>query len=225
MFTHIEKQVHKLERFEDEDGRKYQTPTGEKYPSITTVLGETSDKSALFAWKKRVGEEKANAISQAATTRGTAMHQLCEDYLSNEPLSDDNVAGNFMFLGIRPALDRIDNVRLLEAPLFSNALKVAGTVDCIAEIDGKLSVIDFKTSRKPKSEDWIEDYFMQAAFYNMAYYEMYDELPKQFAILISVQDGTYQEFIKSGKEMIYWTERLKTRIAMYYNKVEERKNG
>lgn len=225
MFKHIKREVLDLPRFEDEDGRKYQTPDGEKYPSITTVLGETADKSALFAWKKRVGEEKANAISLAATTRGTAMHQLCEDYLSNEPLSDDNVAGNFMFLGIRPALDRIDNVRLLEAPLYSNALKVAGTVDCIAEIDGKLSVIDFKTSRKPKSEDWIEDYFMQAAFYNMAYYEMYDELPKQFAILISVQDGTYQEFIKSGKEMIYWTERLKTRIAMYYNKVEERKNG
>jgi ATP-dependent exoDNAse (exonuclease V) beta subunit len=225
MFTHIEKQVHKLERFEDEDGRKYQTPTGEKYPSITTVLGETSDKSALFAWKKRVGEEKAAAISLAATTRGTAMHQLCEDYLSNEPLSDDNVAGNFMFLGIRPALDRIDNVRLLEAPLFSHSLKVAGTVDCIAEIDNELAVIDFKTSKKPKNEEWISDYFMQAAFYFTAYYEMYSEMPKKIAILISVQDGTLQEFYIDGKDVIPWVERLKNRIAMFYNKVEERKNG
>ena len=225
MFTHIEKKVLDLPRSEDEDGRKYQTPDGIKYPSITTVLGETADKSALFAWKKRVGEEKAAAISLAATTRGTAMHDLCEQYLSNETLSNDSVAGNYMFLGIRPALDRINNVRLLEAPLYSDALKVAGTVDCIAELDNKLAVIDFKTSRKPKSEAWIEDYFMQAAFYNMAYYEMYKELPKQLSILISVQDGSYQEFTKSGKDMIYWTERLKTRIAMYYNKIEERKNG
>ena len=225
MFTHIKMEKLSLNRIDGENSRKYETPNGEKYPSITHVLGETSDKSALFAWKKRVGEEKAAAISLAATTRGTAMHQLCEDYLSNEPLSDDNVAGNFMFLGIRPALDRIDNVRLLEASLYSDALKVAGTVDCIAEIDGKLSVIDFKTSRKPKNEDWIEDYFMQAAFYAVAYHERYNELPKQLVIMISIQDGSYQEFIIEGKDIIKWVEKLKTRIAMYYNKVEERKLG
>jgi hypothetical protein len=225
MFKHLDMKKLTLNRIDAEDGRKYETPNGKKYPSITTVLGDTADKSALFAWKKRVGEEKAAAISLAATTRGTAMHQLCEDYLSNEPLSDDHVAGNFMFLGIRPALDRINNVRMLEASLYSDALKVAGTVDCIAEIDGKLSVIDFKTSKSPKKEEWISDYFMQAAFYCVAYHEIYEELPKQLAILISVQNGTYQEFIVEGKDMIYWVERLKTRIEMYYNKVEESIKG
>jgi len=225
MFKHIDMEMLSLNRIDAEDGRKYETPNGEKYPSITTVLGDTADKSALFAWKKRVGEEKAAAISLAATTRGTAMHQLCEDYLSNKPLSDDNVAGNFLFLGIRSTLDRIDNVRLLEASLYSDKLKVAGTVDCVAEIDGKLAVIDFKTSRSPKQKEWISDYFMQAAFYCVAYHEIYDELPKQLAILISVQNGTCQEFVVEGKEIIYWVERLKTRIDMYYNKVQESIKG
>jgi len=225
MFKHIDMEMLSLNRIDAEDGRKYETPNGEKYPSITTVLGDTADKSALFAWKKREKKEKAAAISLAATTRGTAMHQLCEDYLSNKPLSDDNVAGNFLFLGIRSTLDRIDNVRLLEASLYSDKLKVAGTVDCVAEIDGKLAVIDFKTSRSPKQKEWISDYFMQAAFYCVAYHEIYDELPKQLAILISVQNGTCQEFIVEGKEIIYWVERLKTRIDMYYNKVQESIKG
>lgn len=238
-FTHKWASIPKLKQITKPEGRRYLIEGTEVYyPSITTVLGGTADKSALFEWRKRVGEQKANAISRAATTRGTSMHKLCERYLKNEPVDapmptaaedlefqeitkGDWSAGQLMFSGIRPTLDKIDNVRLLEKGLYSHRLKVAGTVDCIAEFNGDLSVIDFKTSRRPKKIDNIDDYFMQGAFYFNAYYEITEELPKQIAILISVQDGTCQEFIMKGKDVIYWTKELEKRIEMYYNKVDK----
>lgn len=207
------------------------------YPSITTVLGKTSDKTALFEWRKRVGEEKANAVARAACSRGTSMHKLCERYLLNEQIDappptveedkdfedvnkGDWTAGQLLFTGIRPALDRMDNIRALEVGLFSHALKIAGTVDCIAEMDGVLSVIDFKTSKREKSEDKIQDYFMQGAFYFAAYHEITGELPKQIKILISVTGGGLQEFTLQGKQIIHWTEELKKRMEAYNRYVD-----
>ena len=181
------------------------------------MLGATSDKTALFEWRKRVGEEQANKISAMATRRGTSMHKLCEQYLRNEEVEDDNIDGNFLFNGIRPILDRIDNVRCLETPLFSHTFGVAGTVDCIAELDNTLAVIDFKTSNRPKKSEWIEGYFIQACFYWAAYSEITGEIPKRAAILISVQDGTTQEFVLSGSEIKKYTEELKKRVETYYN--------
>lgn len=200
------------------------------------MLGGTADKTSLFEWRKRVGEEKANAISRAAVTRGTSMHKLCERYLLNEPVEapkptaaedlefaeitqGDWTAGQLMFSGIRPALHKLDNVRLLEKGLFSHRLTVAGTVDCIAEHDGILSVIDFKTSRRPKKKEGISDYFMQGAFYLQAFQEITGEMPKQIVIMVSVQDGTYQEFIVKGSEVVHWCKELDKRIeTFYYNR-------
>ena len=227
-------QTENLKQINTPEGRRYSGEGGFKYPSITTVLGKTDDKTALFEWRKRVGEEKANAISRNATRRGTSMHKLCERYLKNEEVDapkptaaqdlefedigdGDWTAGQLMFSAIRPLLNRIDNVRILEKPLVSHALRVAGTVDCVAEVDGTLAIIDFKTSRRPKSKNHIEGYFMQGAFYFAAYYEMTKELPKQIAIMISVQDGTNQLFQISGREIIHWTEKLKERINLYYS--------
>ena len=181
------------------------------------MLGATSDKTALFEWRKRVGEEQANKISAMATRRGTSMHKLCEQYLNNEPVEDDNIDGNLLFRTIRPTLDRIDNVRCLETPLYSHTFRVAGTVDCIAELDGNLAVIDFKTSNRPKKSEWIEGYFIQACFYWAAYSEITGEIPKRAAILISVQDGSKQEFILGPKDIIKYTEELKKRVGTYYN--------
>jgi len=222
----------KLQQLNLPEGRRYETDDHRRFPSITTVLGDTADKSHFFEWRKRVGEEKANAISRAAASRGTSMHKLCERYLLNEdvmaemPHDDefaditegDWTAGQLMFRHIKPALDRMDNIRVLEGRLFSKALGVAGTVDCIAEIDGKLSVIDFKTSRRMKYKDGIEDYFLQGCFYFSAYYEMTGELPKQVAILISVQDGTLCEYVINGRELIEYTEKLKKRIRQWHYK-------
>lgn len=236
-FEHDWVETQTLKQINTEAGRRYATDTGQRYPSITTVLGKTKDMSGLIAWRKRVGEEKANAISRAATTRGTSMHKLCERYLSNEPVEapmptaaedlefqditkGDWSAGQLMFSGIRPLLDRVDRVRILEKALVSHTLKVAGTVDCVAEFDNELSIIDFKTSRRPKKKENIDDYFMQGAFYFSAFYELTGELPKQIAIMISVQDGSNQLFTARGKEIIQWTEQLKKRIETFYENLE-----
>lgn len=236
-FNHCLVELPKLKQINTPEGRRYSIEGTEfRYPSITSVLGGTADKSGLHEWRKRVGEEKANAISRAATTRGTSMHKLCERYLLNEDVQapkptaaedlefetiteGDWSAGQLMFSSIRPLLDRCDNIRILEKALYSHRLKVAGTVDCIGELDGELAVIDFKTSRRPKRKENIEDYFMQGAFYFNAYYEITGELPKKISILISVQDGTCQEFTLTPKEVIHYTKELEKRIEMFYNKV------
>jgi genome maintenance exonuclease 1 len=140
--------------------------------------------------------------------------------LSNEVLDlSADTTGELLFRSIRPQLDHIDNVRCLETPLFSHILKVAGTVDCIAELDGKLTVIDFKTSTKPKKTEWIEDYFMQGCFYLIAYREITQEMPEQISILISVQDGSIQNFTLTKKDIIHYTNMLKERIEEYYGSI------
>ncbi len=215
-FKHNWVTLPKLKQINSEDGRKYAVNEKVKYPSITTVLGKTKDLSYLKEWRKRVGEEHANKVTAAATSRGTSMHKLCEDYLLNQDLDDlGSTSGELLFRGIRPYLDRIDNVRALESGLFSHKLHVAGTVDCIADYDGELTIIDFKTAKSAKRESYIHDYFMQGAFYFTSFYELTGELPKQILVLISVQDGSVQEFFVKGKEIIYWTEQLKERIKKY----------
>ena len=216
-FNHLWKEIPKIKQKNGgENGRVYEINQKTSYPSITTVLSKTSDKSSLVKWRKRVGEEQANKVTKAATTRGTSMHKLCEDYLLNEPLDDlGSTSGEFLFRGIRPELDLIDNVRCLETPLYSNILKVAGTVDCIAEYKGKLSIIDFKTSNRTKKVEWIKDYFLQGCFYFIAYRELVGEMPEQVCILISVQDGSKQIFTLSKKDIIKYTNQLKERITLY----------
>ena len=215
-FKHNWVTLPKLKQINSDNGRKYAVDEETKYPSITTVLGKTKDLSYLKEWRKRVGEEHANKVTAAATSRGTSMHKLCEDYLLNQDLDDlGSTSGELLFRGIRPYLDRIDNVRALESGLFSHKLHVAGTVDCIAEYDGELTIIDFKTAKAAKRESYIHDYFMQGAFYFTSFYELTGELPKQILVLISVQDGSVQEFFVKGKEIIYWTEQLKERIKKY----------
>lgn len=215
-FKHNWVTLPKLKQINSEDGRKYAIDAEVKYPSITTVLGKTKDLSYLKEWRKRVGEEHANKVTAAATSRGTSMHKLCEDYLLNQDLDDlGSTSGELLFRGIRPYLDRIDNVRALESGLFSHKLHVAGTVDCIADYDGELTIIDFKTAKAAKRESYIHDYFMQGAFYFTSFYELTGELPKQILVLISVQDGSVQEFFVKGKEIIHWTEQLKERIKKY----------
>ena len=213
MFNHLE--TNKLPELECETlptGRTYLTPEGNKYPSITTVLGNLS-KAGIIAWRKRVGEEVANKISTQAATRGTAVHQLAEDYLNNEEdWSKGAMPSNlFSFNQIKPILDkRVDNIWAQEVPLYSDKFKIAGRVDCIAEFDGELTIIDFKTSRKPKKEEWIENYFMQAAFYAAAFYERTGVAIKRFAIIITVDDNEPQVF--TGKTFDHLPKLLDARI-------------
>ena len=159
-----------------EQGRRYITPSGDAYPSVTTVLSEYN-KKAILEWRQRVGAEQANKISRVAANRGTRVHSLCENYLLNKltELKEQSLMPDVkqMFSSIKPIMDtNIGNVYATEQALYSNVMKLAGRVDCIADWQDELAVIDFKTSSKPKKEEWITNYFMQCA----AYAEMFTEL-------------------------------------------------
>jgi hypothetical protein len=198
MFNHVEHDVvlPKLTRKTTEAGRRYFTPDGAAYPSITTVLGILS-KQGIIDWRKRVGEAEANRISTQAATRGTAVHKLAEDYIDNvEEWSKGAMPANIAsFNDLKTILDkRLDNVWFQEEFLYSDRLKCAGQVDCIAEFDGQLSIVDFKTSRKPKKEEWITSYFIQASFYAAAFYERTGIPIKQGVILITVDGSEPQVF-------------------------------
>ena len=186
----------KITRKTTEAGRRYFTPEGKAYPSITTMLGSLNKKS-IMAWRKRVGPEEANKISTFAATRGTAVHKLAEDYIDNVPDYDKDAMphNKASFLDIKDIINqRLNNVWFQEEFLYSDKLELAGQVDCIAEFDGKLSIIDFKTSRKPKKEEWIENYFIQTAFYAAAFYETTGKPIRQGVILISVDGHEPQVF-------------------------------
>lgn len=170
------------------DGKRYYTlEDGTKLPSVTTVLG-AQKKQAIMQWRKRVGEEEANRVSRKATSRGTNVHTLCERYLNNDPLGDIMPDAKEMFASLKPLLNRIDNIHYQECALWSKQLEMAGRVDCIGEFDGKLSVIDFKTSKKIKSEAHIEDYFWQTTAYALMYEEMIGTPIDDIVIIMAVED-------------------------------------
>ena len=181
--------------------RFYVTPEGNKYPSITTVLGGRA-KEGINAWRQRVGEAVANNIMRTAARRGTAVHELCENYLNNEELKNQEVLPLAMFTLLKPELDNINNIVMQEGGLYSDKWGVAGRVDCIAEYDGKLTVIDFKTSTKEKKEEWIENYFIQCTAYCEMFEERYGRAIDQIAVLIVCEDGALQTFVKDKKDYL-----------------------
>ena len=191
--------------------RFYKTPEGLLYPSVTTITSQHG-KDKILEWRKRVGEEEANRISTRASNRGTKVHKICENYLNNEEdyartnpahihkTMPDTIA---MFKSLQPLLDEhVNNIHALEIPLYSHHLKVAGRVDCIAEYDGKLSIIDFKTSGKLKEESWIKGYFMQCSAYAVMYEERTGIPVSQIVIMIAVDSEYPQVFIKKRNDYI-----------------------
>ena len=170
------------------DGKRYYTlDDGTRLPSVTTVLGAVK-KQSILEWRKRVGEEQANKISKVATTRGTNMHTLCERYLNNQALGEIMPDAKEMFLTIKPHLNKINNIHYQEQSLWSKKIEMAGRVDCIAEYEGELSVIDFKTSRKVKKKEWIEDYFWQTTAYALMYEELIGRTINNLVIIMAVLD-------------------------------------
>jgi hypothetical protein len=170
--------------------RLYETPEGNRYPSVTTVLGKMMDKSALETWRKRVGEEEAARVSARASTRGTNVHTMCENYVLGNDIDASMPHNMMMFNQIKKVLDeKVDMVRATECTLFSDHLKLAGSCDLIANYDGRLSIIDYKTSAKRKRKDWIEGYFLQASLYSYMLWEMTDILVKDIVIIIGVDDS------------------------------------
>ena len=196
-----------------EKGRRYFVE-GNAYPSVTTVIGEMKKKS-IIEWRRKVGEEEANAISKRATTRGNKCHKLAEDYLSNKPLDryKDDVLSLGLFHQIRPYIDKINNIHALEESLYSHTLKLAGRVDCIAEYDNELAIIDFKTSTKFKREEWVQDYFSQETAYAIMFQELTGLKVKQIVTIIAVETGTPQVFVK--KDILTYVPKLKEYIDYY----------
>ena len=213
-FVHEPIELSEMKSVTTEDGRRYQTPEGLELPSITTVLSILSRKS-IAAWRKRVGEKKANAISKQASSRGTSVHTICEKYLDNDPDYLDGVMPNNIetFQKIRPILDdNINNIHAQEAPLYSTHLGVAGRVDCVAEFNGQISIIDFKTSRKFKKRDWCHSYFMQECAYAIMWEERTGIPITQLITFIAVDNSSPLIYVEHRDD---WVNPLRDVIKQY----------
>jgi len=182
------------------DGKRYYTtPEGNRLPSVTTVIG-AKGKKAIMEWRKRVGAEEANRISKQASSRGTNVHTLCERYLNNEPLGKIMPDALEMFQSLKPILNRINNIHYQECALWSVKLGLAGRVDCIAEFDGVLSVIDFKTSKRIKKKDEIDSYFAQCVAYACMYEELIGNGIDQIVVVMAVENSEPLLFIEKTQD-------------------------
>lgn len=191
MFNHLDNVLPQLERQTIDGVRYYSVPDEDQLLKLVSITSVTShfNKEIFVKWRNRVGTEEADKITKAATSRGTDMHTLVENYLYNRDLPPVQPISDFLFKIAKIELNRINNIYCLEGALYSKQLGVAGTTDCIAEFDEELAVIDFKTSKKPKPRDWIENYFVQAMFYGMALYEMTGIRVKKLVIIMACENG------------------------------------
>lgn len=203
-----------------EGRRYYNTPTGNKHKSVTTVISNNSKKKEVIAkWRARVGEEKANRICSRSTTRGNRYHKLVENYLNNE--HDTNLYKEYplvwiMFESSRKILDNINNIYLQEAGLYSDFLGIAGRVDCIAEYNGKLSIIDFKTSAEEKKEEYLYDYYVQEVAYACMLKELYNLDVVQLVTIVACENGETQVSIQPPKKEYF------IKLQQYIQEYEER---
>ena len=181
--------------------RLYNLPSGKWVPSITSITS-FYNREIFVKWRKRVGIEEANRITKRATARGTDFHQVCQDYLENKELVWENYqpTSKFMFYHAKPYLDKINNIHAIERTLYSEYFGLAGRVDCIAEYEGELAIIDFKTSGKIKPEKWLENYFVQETAYACMYYELTQIPIKKLITLMVTPDGEVKIFDKRNKK-------------------------
>ena len=199
-------------------GRTYKCPDGSSFNSVTTVLKVLSE-DAIQAWRRRVGEDVANKIGVRAANRGTAVHSIIERYLDNDIEYDKDVMPDVLstFKDVQPILDEhISEILGLEAPLYSKHLKLAGRVDCVGVFDNKLSIIDFKTSRKIKKKEWIHNYFAQASAYAIMFEERTGIPVPQLVIIIAVDNEEPQVFVEKRDD---WTDLLFKAKEIYESRV------
>lgn len=221
-FTHLDivKPV-EIDTIESDSGRFYVTPTGNHYPSITTILGH-GDKPWLQEWREGMGQHRADAEMKRAATRGTAVHAMVENYLNNHT---NPTAGHLNehiadFMQLRMRLNKVNNIYTQESALWSDALKVAGRVDCVGEYNGKLSIIDFKTSTNDKNASMIGDYYLQTTAYALMFHERYNIRIDNIAILMSSERGAVPLVFQQTIEP--FIEPLIMRINSYYTQMETR---
>ena len=204
------------------DGFRFYDIDGKAYPSVTTVLG-IRKKEELQKWRDSIGEKVANWEMGRAARRGKATHLLVEQYLKGDTPSVRDVLPLGLFKLLRPYVDQIDNIHCLETIMYSKKLTIAGQVDCIAEYNGKLSVIDFKTANKERQESWIENYFLQTSAYALMYEELFGKSIDQIVILIAGEDGTIASHIKDKKEYLPKLEQSIQDFYKYYEQQNKEK--
>ena len=202
MFNHVDLKLPKLSRETIDGVRYYSVPDEDELLKLVSITSVTShfNKEIFINWRKKVGNAKADKITKAATTRGTDMHTLTEYYLKNDDLPEVPPISEFLFKIAKGELNKINNIHALEGSLYSKELGIAGTVDCIAEYNNELSIIDFKTSKKPKPREWVEHYFVQAMAYGCMLYELTGISVKKLVIIMACENGEcviYEEYDKS----------------------------
>jgi hypothetical protein len=202
MFKHIDLTLPHLERETIDGVRYYKVPDDDQLLKLVSITSVTShfNREIFNNWRKKVGEDEAQKITKAATARGTDLHSLVENYLDNKDLPPVAPMADFLFKIAKTELNRINNIYALEGSLYSKQLGIAGTVDCIAEYNGELAIIDFKTSKKPKPREWIEHYFVQCMAYGCMLYELTGISVKKLVIIMTCENGecvVYEEYDKS----------------------------
>jgi hypothetical protein len=212
-FKHAFQQTPILKQTTDLKGNRcYQSESGEFYESVTTFLGRTWNKGNLIAWQKRLGASEAEKERKRAAIRGKNLHTLAESYLMNEKVNYNNDPMNqVLFVRVLPLLNKIDNIRLIETPLYSDEIKLAGTPDIIADYENDLAVIDLKTSSKKKKREWVIHYFLQVACYGVMYNEIFGVLPKKAVLIIASEEVQSQIF----------TENMETCVKMLRNYLKD----
>ena len=213
-----------LKRVESELGRFYIDSMGNEVPSVTNVLSSTSDQSSIDEWKKRVGLEEAERILQESLSIGPNVHNALENFLQNkkwEILDDGSYISKTSILILNTFIENlitdINEIWGLEAGLILDGL-YAGTADCIGIYKGEESLIDFKTAKKVKSKEWIEDYFLQCSAYANAHNVMYGTNIKQIVILMADRNREYKKFIANNHEFDHYTNKWKQRLIKFHNK-------
>jgi len=218
-YNHIATNFKQAELIEKDTAHFYQTPTGEIYPSITTILQETMSvekKEGLQNWKDQ--EIAADYITQEAATIGTETHQLIENYINDARQADEvRLLSVAHFNNLIPFLQKINDVHGTELRLYSNAMKLAGTSDCIAKYDGELSIIDYKTKRSNQKEEWMTDHFIQGTAYAQMFKELTGIEIKKVVILVSSEKNSRMEFVKDAAD---YKELLTQRLNQYYDILE-----
>ena len=215
MFNHIGQYNFTQLETVNSNGTRFYICDDTLYPSVTSVTSSLPEKKkGLQEWRKRVGEKEANKISTRAARQGTNVHNMIEEFLNNDQPDFTNPVGVDLFRSIKPELiEKIDNIHAQEVPLYSKHLGLGGRVDCIAEYNGRLSVIDFKTSRRPKKKERIKDYFLQACAYSIMWEERTEIPIDQLVIMISVMDGDPEIYVERRDN---WDKELCSVIREYY---------
>src|SRR5574343_88084 len=215
MFTHNPYYIPDMDTFQLKGIRFYKTPNGD-YPSITSVLG-SKKKEYLENWRNSLGHDKAEKETKRCADRGTAVHDMCEKYLNNydSPTKGHELSNIKLFNQIKMRLNKINNIIAQEVPLYSDFFKVAGRVDCIAEYNGVMSIIDFKTSNNLKTEDMILDYYIQETFYALAFYEMTGIEINQIVTIMCVERSLLS--VVWVKPIVPYIVKLNKRIEEFYN--------